>query len=38
MLRTVQQPFEEARRRLVIAPGLDEDVEHNAILIHGGQK
>jgi hypothetical protein len=33
--QTRQQPFEEARRRLGIAPGLDEDVEHNAILIHG---
>ena len=35
VLQTSQQPFEEARRRLGIAPGLDEDVEHNAILIDG---
>jgi hypothetical protein len=35
ILQTLQEPFEEARRRLGIAPGLNEDVEHNAILIHG---
>ena len=38
ILQTLQQPFEEAPRRLGIAPGLNKDVEHNAILIHGGQK
>jgi hypothetical protein len=35
IVQTLQQPFEEALRRLDIAPGLNEDVEHNAILIDG---
>jgi hypothetical protein len=35
ILQPLQQPFEEALRRLGIAPGLNEDVEHDAILIDG---
>jgi HAD superfamily hydrolase (TIGR01509 family) len=35
VLQTLQQPFEEALRRLGIAPGLNQDIEHNAILIDG---
>ena len=35
ILQTRQQPFEEAFRCLAIAPGLNEDIEHNAILIDG---
>jgi hypothetical protein len=38
VLQTCQQPFEEARRRLGIAPGLDEDVEHDAVLITARQR
>jgi hypothetical protein len=34
-LQALKQPFEEARRRLAITPGLNEDVEQNAIPIHG---
>jgi hypothetical protein len=34
-LQTPQQPFEEALRRLGITPGLNQDVEHHAILIDG---
>ena len=35
ILQTLQQPFEEALRRLGIAPGLNKDVEHNSMLIDG---
>ncbi len=35
ILQTLQQPIEEPCRRLGIGPSLDEDVEHNAILIDG---
>jgi hypothetical protein len=35
VLQTRQQPFEEALCRLAIAPRLNEDIEHNAILIDG---
>ena len=35
ILQTLQQPLEEALRGVGIAPGLNEDVEHNAILIDG---
>src|ERR1700710_133534 len=35
ILQTRQQPFEEAFRCPAIAPGLNEDIEHNAILIDG---
>jgi hypothetical protein len=35
ILHTLQQPLEEALRRLGIAPGLNQDIEHNAILIDG---
>jgi hypothetical protein len=35
ILQTVQQSFEEALCRLGIAPGLNQDVEHNAMLIDG---
>jgi hypothetical protein len=35
ILRSLQQPLEEALRGLGIAPDLNKDVEHNAILIHG---
>jgi hypothetical protein len=34
-LQTRQQPFEEALRCLGVSPGLNQDVEHNAILIDG---
>jgi hypothetical protein len=37
-MQTRQQPFEEASRGLGIAPGLDEDVEHNAVLVDGTPK
>src|ERR1700693_4523114 len=33
--QTLQKPPEEALRGVGIAPGLNEDVEHNAILIDG---
>ena len=35
ILQTLQQPFEEALRRLGIAPGLNKDVEHNSMLFDG---
>ena len=35
ILQTRQQLFEEAFRRLAFAPRLNEDIEHNAILIDG---
>src|ERR1700709_443125 len=35
ILPTRQQPFEEALGCLAIAPRLNEDIEHNAILIDG---
>ena len=35
ILQTLQQPFEEALGRLGITPGLNKDVEHDAILIDG---
>ena len=35
ILQTLQQPLEEALRRLGIAAGLNQDIEHNAILING---
>ena len=35
VLQTLQKPPEEALRGVGIAPGLNEDVEHNAILIDG---
>jgi hypothetical protein len=35
ILQTRQQPLEESLRRLGIAPGLNQDIEHNAILING---
>jgi hypothetical protein len=35
ILQTLQQPIEEALRRLGIAPGLNKDVEHNSMLIDG---
>jgi hypothetical protein len=35
ILQTHQQPFEEARRGLGISPGLNQDVKHNVMLIHG---
>ena len=34
VLQTLQQPFEEALCGAGIAPDLDQDVEHNAMLIH----
>ena len=34
-LQTLQQPLEEAHRGVSIAPRLNEDVVHNAILIDG---
>ena len=34
-MQTLQQPFEEAFRCLAIAPGLDQDVEYDAILVDG---
>jgi len=37
LLQARQQPSEEALRGVCIAPGLNEDVEHNAILIDGTQ-
>src|ERR1700761_8612335 len=33
--QALQQPLEEALRRLRIATGLNEDVEHNTILVDG---
>lgn len=33
--QTRQQSFEKALRCLGVSPGLNKDVEHNAILIHG---
>jgi hypothetical protein len=33
--QALQQPLEEALRRLRIATGLNEDIEHNTILIDG---
>ena len=35
ILQTLQKPVEEALRGVGIAPGLNEDVEHDAILIDG---
>jgi len=35
ILQALQKPLEEALRGVGIAPGLNEDVEHDAILIHG---
>jgi hypothetical protein len=35
ILQTLQKPLEEALRGVGIAMGLNEDVEHNAILIDG---
>lgn len=35
VLQSLQQPLEEALHRLGIALGLNQDVEHNAILIDG---
>ncbi len=35
ILQTLQKPLEEALRGVGIAPGLNEDVEHDAILIDG---
>jgi hypothetical protein len=35
IMQALQQPLEEARGSLAITPGLNEDVEHNAMLIHG---
>jgi hypothetical protein len=35
VLQIRQQPFEEALGRLGIAPGLNQDVEHNTILVDG---
>jgi hypothetical protein len=32
VLQTLQKPLEEALRGVGIVPGLNEDVEHNAIL------
>jgi hypothetical protein len=34
-LQTRQQPLEEALCCLGVSPGLNEDVEHNAVLIDG---
>ena len=38
VLQTLQQPVEEAFRGVAIAPGLNEYVEYNAILIDGAPK
>src|ERR1700677_5005264 len=35
ILQTLQQPLEEALRGVAIAPRLNENVEHDAILIDG---
>jgi hypothetical protein len=35
ILQATQQPFEEALRCLRVSPALDEDVEHDAVLIYG---
>src|SRR5580658_4763752 len=38
ILQTLQQPHEEALCRIGIPPGLNEDVEHNTILIDSAPK
>jgi hypothetical protein len=35
ILRTLQKPPEEVLRSMGVAPGLNQDIEHNAILIDG---
>jgi NAD(P)-dependent dehydrogenase (short-subunit alcohol dehydrogenase family) len=35
ILQATQQSFEEALRRLRVSPALDENVEHDAVLING---
>lgn len=35
VLQTLQQPVEEALRRVAITPSLNENIEHNSILIDG---
>jgi hypothetical protein len=35
VLQALQQPLEETLRRLRVAAALNEDVEHDAVLIHG---
>src|SRR5258708_11503213 len=38
ILKALQQPSKEALRGFAIPPWLNEDVEHNAVLVHGTPK
>src|SRR6266851_6441821 len=38
ILQTLQQPLEEALGSFGVTPFLNEDIEHNAVLIHGAPK